>query len=132
MKVLFLDSETMGFRECELRGEKVGLKFLQEKVGGYIEIPLLSEKFARANIDTIINEEGKLIEGLKPSIAIVDKESNKILDIVFGNVVFTSHDDRGNNIGLTVEQINIIRKEFKMKCAFEYRGKTYSSFALFV
>ena len=96
MKVLVLSNG-------ELKAKEIGTKLedLQEIVGGYIEIPFLSKKFFDNEIDIIINEEGKLIDGLKAEIAIVSEEHGNILDIVYGNCIFASHDDEGNTVGLT-------------------------------
>ena len=66
MKVLVLSNNKFEVKEIENTLEE-----LQAIVGGYIEIPFLSRVFADNGIDVIINEEGKLIEGMKPEIAIV-------------------------------------------------------------
>lgn len=87
-----------------------GLEDLQKIVGGYIEIPFISEKFFEHGIDMIINEEGKLIDGMNPEIAIVGKRGN-ILDIVYGNCIFASHDEEGETIGLNDMQIKIVNNE---------------------
>lgn len=78
------------------------LKTLQGIVGGYIEIPYISEQLANKGIDIIINEEGKL-EGLKPSFVVVGK-GGEVIDVICGNVIFTSHDKKGNQQGLTKSQ----------------------------
>lgn len=104
MKVLVLNNGT--FEEKEINNT---LEALQNEVEGYIEIPFLSEKLYNYGIDMIINEEGKFIDGLKIEIAIVHQE--KIVDIVFGNIVFASHDEEGNAIGLTEEQIGFVMQE---------------------
>ena len=89
------------------------LEDLQEIVGGYIEIPFLSQKFLDNGIDVIINEEGKLIEGLKAEIAIVNEKRGNILDIVYGNCIFASHDEAGETIGLTEAQIHLVKDELE-------------------
>jgi hypothetical protein len=106
MKVLVLSNG-------ELKKQEIGteLEDLQKIVGGYIEIPFLSRKFRDSGIDTIINEEGKLIEGMKPEIAIVDEETEQMLDIVYGNCIFASHDEEGNTTELTEEQMEVVEKE---------------------
>lgn len=86
-----------------------GLDALQNEVEGYIEIPFLSEKLHNERIDMIINEEGKMIDGLNIEIAVVHQ--GKIVDLVFGNVVFASVDDEGNTIGLTEEQMQFVTEE---------------------
>lgn len=90
------------------------LETLQDIVGGYIEIPLISKVFRQHKIDAVINSEGKYIEDLKPEIAIVKKETNATLDVVYGNCVFVSHDDVGNTIGLNDEQIKVVKEELKL------------------
>lgn len=116
MKVLVLSN-------CELQEKEIGteLEDLQEIVGGYIEIPYLGDVFVNNGIDVIINEEGKLIEGLRAEIAIVNKQRGAILDIVYGNCIFASHNDEGETIGLTDEQIQIVTKE--LETVFEMMDK---------
>lgn len=99
--------------ELKLQNIKNTLEELQGIVGGYIEIPFLSRVFKDNNIDVIINEEGKYIEGLKPEIAIVGRESGTILDMVYGTCIFASHDEQGNTVSLNDEQIKIIKAELK-------------------
>lgn len=108
MKVLVLSGG-------ELKMQEIGteLEDLQKIVGGYIEIPFLGYKFRDNEIDVIINEEGKLIKGLKPEIAVVNEKQGNILDIVYGNCVFASHDEEGNTVGLTEEQIQIVTEELE-------------------
>ena len=81
------------------------LKRFQEIVGGYIEIPYISEYLADHRIDIIINEEGKILE--LPMTALVT-DGTSIVDVICGNVIFASTDDDGNTIGLTPEQITIV------------------------
>ena len=81
---------------------------LQAIVGGNIEIPYISEELAEMGIDMIINEEGKL-EDLRTSILIADKETDKILDEIKGNVVFTSHNEEGETVSLNDKQIEYLK-----------------------
>lgn len=99
----------------ELKVQEIGTKLedLQKIVGGYIEIPYLGDVFRNKGIDVIINEEGKLIEGLKAEIVIVSEEHGNILDIVYGNCIFASHDEEGETIGLTEEQVQIVTEELE-------------------
>lgn len=108
MKVLVLSNG-----ELKQQDIGTGLEELQKIVGGYIEIPFLSRVFRDHAIDMIINEEGKFIEGLKAEIAIVNEEKGNILDIVYGNCIFASHDDEGSTIGLTEEQIKVVEEELE-------------------
>ena len=108
MKVLVLSNGELKEREI-----KNTLEELQKIVGGYIEIPFLSRVFNDNKINIIINEEGKFIEGLEPEIAIIKRETNSILDIVYGNCIFASHDKEGNTIELNEEQKQIVKEELK-------------------
>lgn len=108
MKVLVLSNGN--FEEKEISNE---LEDLQKMVGGYIEIPFLGKKLSDKGIDVIINEEGKLIEGMKAEIAIVDEKTGGILDIVYGNCIFASHDEEGNTIELTEEQNEFVKEELE-------------------
>jgi hypothetical protein len=77
------------------------LRSFQQIVGGYIEMPYISEKLDSLGIDIIINEEGKL-EELSPS-AVVTKDG-KIIDMICGNIIFATHNDSGNTEPLTETQ----------------------------
>lgn len=86
------------------------LDAIQEIVGGYIEIPYISNDLYKNGIDVIINDEGKLIDGMNKEIAIVEKSTGKVLDIIFGNCIFASHDEEGETVGLTEDQMDVIGK----------------------
>lgn len=129
MKVLVLSNG-------ELKVQDIGTKLedLQKIVGGYIEIPFLSKRFFEENIDIIINEEGKLIEGMKPEIAVVSKERGTILDMVYGNCIFASHDEEGETVALTEKQIEVVMEELETVLEMMNR-KTFDEFevrALFI
>lgn len=96
--------------EFETRSIPNTLDALQKIVGGYIEIPYISDDLGEHLIEIIINEEGKFIGGLNKEIAVVDKSTNKVLDIIYGNCIFASTDEEGYTIGLTEEQISIVEK----------------------
>lgn len=129
MRVLVLKNGKLQEKEI-----KNSLEELQNIVGGYIEFPFLGNKFRDNTIDVIINEEGKFIEGLKPEIAMVDRETKSVLDIVYGNCIFASHDEEGNAIGLNDEQIKIIMEELQMNVLLPYKNneKEFVAKALFL
>lgn len=106
MKVLILSNGELEEKEINNTLEE-----LQKIVGGYIEILYLSKVFAENEIDMIINEEGKFIEELKPEIAVIDKGNKQMLDVVYGNCIFVSHDEEGNTTSLNTEQIKIVMEE---------------------
>lgn len=115
MRVIVLSNGKLEVKEIENTLEE-----LQKIVGGYIEFPFISKVFKDNIIDVIINEEGKYIEGLKPEIALIDGKSKKVLDIVFGNCIFASHDKEGNTIALNDGQIKIVMQELQMDIALSY------------
>lgn len=109
-KMLVLNCETLEFEVKELPSEKVGYEVLSEAVGGYIEHVVYDRDFANRRIDMWIDEEGKL-KGLNPCVAIVD-ENSVMMDILVGNVVFTTCDVEGDSFGLTDEEIGFIKTKF--------------------
>jgi hypothetical protein len=128
MKVLVLSNNNFEVKEI-----KNTLDELQKIVGGYIEIPMLSRVFRDNGIDVIINDEGKFIEDCKPEIAIVDGDTKQVLDVVHGNCIFASHDEEGNTIGLTEEQLSVVLRELKMDGSLMYPdGKEYVTRMLFI
>lgn len=108
MKVLVLSNGKLEEKEIENTLEE-----LQKIVEGHIEFPFLGNKFRENVIDVIINEEGKFIEGLNPEIAIVDGKTGQILDVVYGNCIFASHDENGNTTALNEEQIKVVAEELE-------------------
>lgn len=127
MKVLVL---TNGNFETKEIGNDVA--DLQKIVGGYIEIPFLKESLTKNGIDVIINEEGKFIEDLRPEIAVVDRLTNKILDVIVGNCIFTSHDEEGETIELNEEQYKVVMNELQMGAFLGYKGKEYVVKVLYI
>lgn len=105
MEVLVLNE---GIGRFEFKDIENTLEEIQEIVGGYIEAPFLTKVFTENGIDVIINDEGKFIEGLKPSIIVLQNGTNRTLDVIMGNCVFVSHDTEGNTIELNEKQIDII------------------------
>lgn len=128
MKALILSNGQ--FKEQEIKNT---LEELQSIVGGYIEFPFISKVFRDNVIDVIINEEGKYIEGLKAEIAVVDGKTKQVLDVIFGNCVFASHDEEGNTIELNDKQMKIIMQELQMDMNITYpNGAEFKVKALFV
>lgn len=128
MKALILSNRQ--FKEQEIKNT---LEELQSIVGGYIEFPFISKVFTDNVIDVIINEEGKYIEGLKAEIAVVDGKTKQVLDVIFGNCVFASHDEEGNTIELNDKQTKIVMQELQMDINITYpNGKEFKVKALFV
>ena len=110
------------------------LEELQGIVGGYIEMPFLGGIFNKHKINPIVNEEGKFIKSLNPEIALIDSNTNKVLDVVYGNCVFTSHDIHGETISLNDEQIKVVMEELKQEVTLNYNDskKQHTVRALFI
>lgn len=123
MKVVVLSNGELKEKEIENT-----LESLQKIVGGYIEIPFLSKKFFEHDIDIIINEEGKMIDGMEPEIAVIKRGTNQVLDIVYGNCIFASHDEEGNTTSLNDEQIEIVLKELQNEAMFSNGKMTKALF----
>lgn len=118
MRVLVLKDSVLNPKE--ISGE---LESLQVEVNGYIEIPFICETLRDNNIDLIINEEGKF-DGSNPEIVIANKDGS-IVDIIFGNCVFTSHNNDGDTIGLTLYQQNVVHDLIKEKNYIIYNDKIF-------
>ena len=105
--------------DLELKEKEIdnSLKALQNEVGGYIEIPSFSRKLSENNIDMIINEEGK-VNRLQPQLAIY--QDNKIVDVICGNIIFASANKDGETIGLTDEQIEVVKEVLKYDVICEF------------
>ena len=129
MKTLVLIGGQLEVQEIESN-----LESLQAIVGGYIEVPLLCNMFKNNNIDVIINEEGKYIDGLKPSITLISGKTKQILDIIYGNCIFASHDEHGETIGLNEEQMKIVMRELNMEVILQYPNEEieHKTRALFI
>lgn len=73
------------------------LENMQEKVGGHLEVVELPN-----GIDLWLNEEG-LLEQL--SVNVLTVADGQVLHTIVGNVFFAGHNDEGETIGLTDQQI---------------------------
>jgi len=78
------------------------LKPLQDFVGGLIECVDMG-----SGVDTIVNEEGILLE-LPLTLYYDDNFA------LFGNVLFVSHDDEGEFVSLTDQQVKLIKNFVKI------------------
>lgn len=99
--------------------EEITLKYMQEVVGGWIEMPYLSEALDSRKIDIVINEEGKLME-LEPNILVMNKA--EILDVVVGDILFVANDGEGKTIGLNDTQIEDLKHAFRYNEVITNRG----------
>lgn len=84
-------------------------KLVAFKGNGLIEFPLLSEYLFEHGILTMINEEGKLLEGMPISSGVATERQGQLVDLIYGNVVFMGKEDENGDVtSLTDEQLTII------------------------
>ena len=79
------------------------LKYLQDYVGGYIDVVSLNN-----DIDLVINDEGK-IKGL-PINRTIRNNVGEIVDFICGNILCLRHDDEGNFDSILESDIPEIEK----------------------
>ena len=113
-KILKLNAETLQLEEIKVNNNIVTCEELHNAIGGYFEHINFNENFIKNHIDIWVDEEGKL-KDLKPSIALIN-QGNQIVDVLAGDVIFTSTDGLGNTLSLYDNQIKIIKEEIKYTC----------------
>lgn len=100
------------------------LKSLQTEVGGLITLANYYEELEDHGIDVFADDEGLLKADPKTTLIITDKKKRmKVLTCLVGNLIFVSHDDEGNTLGLTDKQIAFIKAHIKQLCYFTPSGK---------
>ena len=114
-KIVIMDCETQRLELVQVKKKDFDLIYMQKVVGGIIDIPYISEQLDDMGIDTVINDEGKLL-GLPINFVIVN--GTKVCDFVVGNVLFCGHDDEGNSIGLNKEQLHFLDGVFNQAIEF--------------
>lgn len=113
-------------------GEKMELEGMQKIVQGSIEYVYINKNMAGLNIDLFINEEGKYIEGLKPTGVMMSK-GDKIIDILMGPILFTCTDDDGDTLPLNTEQITYLKdlsRLCKVRITFKEESEPITLLAL--
>lgn len=75
-----------------------GYKQLQLLVEGPFEMPSLFD-----DVDIVVNEEGKFNGSLPNRFLYYD---NKLIDIIFGNIVIVDANEEGETISLSEEKLN--------------------------
>ena len=103
---------------------KGDLKSLQTEVGGLITLANYYEELEDHGIDIFADDEGLLKADPKTTLIITDKKNRmKVLTALVGNLIFVSHDDEGNTLGLTGSQVAFIKAHLKQLCCFTSSGK---------
>ena len=103
---------------------KGDLRSLQTEVGGLITLANYYEELDAQGIDIFADDEGLLKNNPKTTLLVTDKKTRiKVLTSLVGNLIFVSHDDEGNTLGLTDEQIAFIKAHLKPVFYFTQTGK---------
>ncbi len=103
---------------------KGDLKSLQTEVGGLITLANYYEELENQSVDIFADDEGLLKANPKTTLIITDKKNRmKVLMCLVGNLIFVSHDDEGNTLGLTDEQVEFIKSHLKPLFYFSPNGK---------
>jgi hypothetical protein len=108
MKLLVMDptvsvNDRLVVKDIEERPD-----YLRDIVKGPIEF--LTLKIEGNYYDFIMHEEGKYV-GLPANIAVFN--DGKVFDIIVGTVIIAKADDEGRTIGLTDEDISMIKRYFE-------------------
>lgn len=98
IKVLFKSPYTKNIEELDIENT---LEAIQELVCGYIEV-VPTDIYDK--VFMVVNEEGKLYD-LEPNFHYYN-------DIIVGNVIFVSVDNKGNFKSLSKNQVKAIKKYF--------------------
>lgn len=80
--------------------ESFGFRDMQDVVGGLLEHVSVSD-----TVDMWINDEGKLL-GLPTNLFLA--YNGRIYDSVQGDILFSSHDDEGETIGLSKDDEKVV------------------------
>jgi len=80
-------------------------------------IDIVTRNFGGQLIDIICDDEGLLDpeKRQKPAIITTDKKGENVLEQIVGNCILCAHDEEGESISLTAEQIKAISK-----CQFRF------------
>ena len=120
MQIFKIDTDgTAGVKD--IKGD---LKSLQTEVGGLITLANYYSELENNGIDIFADDEGLLKADPKTTLIITDKKNRmKVLTALVGNLIFVSHDDEGNTLGLTAAQVVFIKAHLKQLCYFTPSGK---------
>lgn len=100
------------------------LKGLQDIVGGYVEAMDLGSVGDGRRVTLWLNEEGKLHD-LPPNFGVVQQDENGnlfLVDIVMGDVIITSSDDKGETVGLNDLEVELVNALFRGNIPIEANG----------
>ncbi len=108
---------------------KGDIKSLQKEVGGLITLANYYEELEDQGIDIFADDEGLLKADPITTLLITEKKNPmKVLTALVGNLIFVSHDDEGNTLGLTGSQVAFIKAHLKQLCCFTPSGKMNTAY----
>ena len=101
----------LNFKEVETNDT---LQLMYDEIGcDCIDIPFVSNLYGQNNIDVVIDDEGKLKED-KAITGLIVNEDGFVIDTIVGNYLLMSHNDDGDTVSLTDEQIFKIKQSFRL------------------
>lgn len=103
---------------------KGDLQSLQNEVGGLLTLANYYEELEDIGVDILADDEGLLKASPQVTLMITDKRNRmKVLTTLVGNLIFVSHNDEGDTVSLTQEQISFISNHLKPLFYFLPNGK---------
>lgn len=75
-------------------------------------IDIVTREFAGVSLDVILDDEGLLDpdKAKRPAIITTDRKGERVLEQLVGNCIICAHDDEGETISLTSEQMKAVSK----------------------
>ena len=120
MQIFKIDTDGNAYVK-DIKGD---LKSLQTEVGGLLTLANYYEELENQGVDIFVDDEGLLKADPITTLLITEKKNPmKVLTSLVGNLIFVSHDDEGNTLGLTDEQIEFIQAHLKQLYYFTPSGK---------
>lgn len=104
------DDAKVEMKEVECKELNVSLATMQREIDGFVELANFDRELKDAKIDMFCDEEGKLKESCMPELAIIDKDGG-LQDIIAGNIVFAGESPHGETIGLSEQQLRVLREK---------------------
>lgn len=103
------------------------LDSLQEEVGGLITLTPYFDELTEKGIDIYADDEGLIKRNQRINLVVLDDENN-LTNVLVGNVIFTGHDDEGNLVSLSCEQVDFLQKHL---ARIHIRGYEFSVLTFF-
>lgn len=89
---------------------------MQKFVGGYIELVPIPIIIDNQHYDVFINEEGKFVEGLLPSMTLL--HNGEIHDLVIGDFFVSKSNEEGESVSLSDDEIEKIKQYVEENSGF--------------